>query len=95
MGYLAAELGRHPLAASVEQVAGLVFLCLSLAAWAWGKWKWSVGQLANGLGAGVEGEQIGNTSLCVLFLPLEKEFLAYIQIIALSVGKQAENLWHE
>lgn len=27
--------------------------------------------------------------------PLEQEFLAFIQITALSVGKQAENLWHE
>lgn len=52
-------------------------------------------QLANGFGAGIEREQIGNTSQCVLFLPLEEEFLAYIQIIALSVEKQAENLWHE
>lgn len=52
-------------------------------------------QLANGFSAGIEEEQIGNTSQCVLFLPLEKEFLAYIQINALSVGTQAENLWHE
>lgn len=51
--------------------------------------------LANGFGAGIEREQVGDTSECVLFLPVEKEFLAFIQIIALSVGKQAENLWHE
>lgn len=52
-------------------------------------------QLTNRVAAGIEKEQIGNISQCVLFLPLEQEFLAYIQIIALSVGKQAENLWHE
>lgn len=84
-----------PLAAFVEQVAALVFLCLSWAAWTRGTWKWRAGPLANGWGAGTEGELIGNTSRCVLFLPLEEECLASIQIIALSVGKQAENLWHE
>lgn len=52
----------------------MVFLCLSLAAGTWGEWKWSVGQLAHGLGAGIQGEPVGSISRCVLFLPLEKEF---------------------
>lgn len=72
VGYLARELGRHPLQSKVAP--GLVFLCLSLAAWTWGKWKWSVGQLAHGWGAGTEGDPVGKTSRCVLFLPLDKEF---------------------
>lgn len=38
-------------------------------------------QLANRYGAGIEREQIGNTSQCVLFLSLEQEFLAYSQIM--------------